>query len=190
MPEVFGMFTNPIKFLFIIFVSFSFVSCPNKRPDIKVSPGKAQLRKTFFKKSCSAGSVEIFQKTTGGTVSVSRLNQVNPGDKVSIKGRATNVPTCSLGSLSFICEAQVSIGGAFVCVSGSVSSINSSVTSRTYSRQTQYPTYGTVSTASKTFRGGGVVVHDNGARFSVHISINTPSAYCPQCYCPINFTCQ
>lgn len=193
MLEMFRNLISPVKILVIVLVSLSFVSCKNRRSDTRVSPGEAKFKKTFFKKYCSAGSVEIFKRTTGESASVSRLDQVNPGDKVSIKGTVTGgTSLCHNGSLSFSCEAQIRVGGAFVCESGSIiSGLNSSTTYRaSYNRQTQYQRYGTAFTGSKTFRGGGVVVYDNGTKASVSVSFNNPSAYCPQCYCPVSFTCR
>jgi len=190
MSEALLIFINPIKFLFIVFVFLSFASCKGRQPNKKVGPGEAQYQKTFFRKYCSEGSIEIFKKTSSESASVSRLDQMNPGDKVSIKGVVANASICSPGSLSFTCEAQVKIGGVFVCESGSISSQNSLTYGAGYSRQTQYQGYGSSFTGSKTFRGGGIIVYDNGTKVSVSVSINNPSAYCPHCHCPLNFICR
>ena len=181
-------YCSSVQAFFILFFVFCLFSC-GKPETKKVTSGTAQIQTAIFSKSCSTGSFKILQNkrvalnADGQPVvssSVSGLNQLKKGDRVSITGRIANASPCYQGAASFTCEAQMLIeqNRSFICEKGSVSGSSPSTMG-----------LGSSPPAKRAFLKGDFHIFGNGQKAYGRIFVGSSSNLVPQASCVISFTC-
>ena len=191
--EISKFFKTSFLFFFLLFL----FSCekPLINP-VDVVSGVFQREFSVFEKSCNEGSLQVFQSVSNQGVSTSSLGSLEPGNKVSIKGRITQPSPCYQSAVSFTCEAKVVIGDhrSFVCETGSI--LNSFISSNPIYgplsspfRNPTTPSSLSSSSTSRSFNAGNIHIFGNGNRFHVEITTGSSSNLVPQATCTIGFSC-
>ena len=192
---------------FMVLVLFS--SCGPDKKNTKVTSGVAQIYTSVFSKTCPEGSFKVSKQTTpalSASVSSAGVNRLQVGDQVTVSGTINNGQFCSVGPVSFTCQATVRIDQkrAFICHSGSVSAGGLGVTTSPVVTSGSAPiaspgvvpgsagapltpAFATV-VGGRNILGGEFYVFGNGTQASVHITLSGPPAN-PWATCKLGFIC-